>query len=412
MIIGRQSLLLFGFLACTTLHAETIHLRDQLDSVVADRIDFEPGGVRVIDEVAPSEPLGPAEGEVVSPGDDSSSDSIPEVPESESMSRGRLIPWDQVRSIDGMQDPSLVAIWPEWESLSEDLWRARTRLQRGDRQLAAPLFAKYFDRVAADPQGSELGLIVAEGLLRSRLRSGAVESLLPAALEVVRLRRAGYHTDRYAMLPQILDEEFWLVPQLAPVPTRPDLDPKSMRDLLRTWIDSPDPVVVQLAQAYSALHDSPQERLLTTDPVRASCPGASLLRAALRSGASDPAARESARETIEALLPDDGKEHSLLPWRSWFLGTSLLIEGEADLDSALIELLALPSLYLHEDPALALRAIELSAAVLDASDRSSEANALRREIDRLEFSVPSALQPDVLSTHTPASDVVSEEETR
>ena len=128
MIIGRQSLLLFGFLACTTLHAETIHLRDQLDSVVADRIDFEPGGVRVINEVAPSEPLGPAEGEVVSPGDDSSSDSIPEVPESESMSRGRLIPWDQVRSIDGMQDPSLVAIWPEWESLSEDLWRARPHL--------------------------------------------------------------------------------------------------------------------------------------------------------------------------------------------------------------------------------------------------------------------------------------------
>jgi hypothetical protein len=108
----------------------------------------------------------------------------------------------------------------------------------------------------------------------------------------------------------------------------------------------------------------------------------------------------------------DGRASSLLPWRAWFLGTSLLFEEQAALDSALIELLSLPALHLSDDPALALRAIEVSAAALDAYGRSSEASSLRQEIDRLEFSVPPALQPKVLSIPTPASGVVSEEETR
>ena len=411
MIFRLETVLLVGVLASGTLCAETIHLRDQLGAVDAARIDFEPGGVRLINAVSAPEPLEPVdESDPLSA--DPNSDSVSDLPVTSSFTKGRLIPWDQIRAIDGIQDPTLEVAWPQWQSLSEDLWRARTRLQRGDRVLSAPLFAKHFDRMVADPEGSELGLIVAEGLLRSRLPSGAIESLLPAALEVVRLRRAGYRTDRYDEMPSILDEQYWLVPQLAPIPTQTDLDPQAMRVLLSTWIDGPDPVVAELAQAYSALHDSPQERLVTTNLTRANSSGASLVHAALRSGCSDPAARKAARKALDAVLPVDGRASSLLPWRAWFLGTSLLFEEQAALDSALIELLSLPALHLSDDPALALRAIEVSATALDAYGRSSEASALRQEIDRLEFSVPPALQPKVLSIPTPASGVVSEEETR
>ena len=208
-----------------------------------------------------------------------------------------------------------------------------------------------------------------------------------------------------------LDEEFWLVPQLPPIPTRTDLDSESMRTLLRDWLDDPDPVVAELAQAYSALHDSPRERLLTTDPVRDAAPGAALVRAALRSGCSDPDARLRARGSVTQLLPV-GSVSPLHPWRAWFLGTSLLFEVPSEIDAALLELLSLPARHLGDDPALAVRAIMISAAVLEAGERATEAEALRQEIERLEFPVPPALEPQILSTPNPESGMVSEEETR
>ena len=102
----------------------------------------------------------------------------------------------------------------------------------------------------------------------------------------------------------------------------------------------------------------------------------------------------------------------LQPWRAWFIGTSLLQESDASLDSALIELLSIPAVHLRDDPALSLRAIEVSALALEASGRSSEATALRRELDRLEFEVSSAILPEVHVPSTPESGMVSEEETR
>ena len=180
-------LLLLGTPACEVLDGTTIHLRDRMPSVVAARIDFEPGGVRVMAESGETVPVEPPAEQTASPESPADSPARPatgsEPAQPSAIDRGRLIPWDQVRSIDGLEDPTLKASWPQWQAVAEDLWRARTRLQRGDRTLSAPLFEKHFERLAAAPEGSELGLIVSEGLLRSRLPSGEIESLLPAALE-------------------------------------------------------------------------------------------------------------------------------------------------------------------------------------------------------------------------------------
>ncbi|MEE2682014.1 MAG: hypothetical protein VX641_06540 [Planctomycetota bacterium] len=414
---------------------ERLGLRDRLGEVEVEVLDLGPGGVRILaKEFQPGSARSylvarlkqiEREIQVIQAKIDQvgSSDSDLEqrletllleqqaLQENEDAPFEQLVPWDRVRSIEGFDDPVLEAAWLDWQPIATDLWRARTRLQRGDRALAAPLFEEHFERVTVDSEGSELGLIVAEGLLRSRLSSGAIESLLPAALEVVRLRRAGHRTDRFEGLPSIVDEAFWLVPQLAPIPTRPDLDSESMRAILRRWLDHSDPVVAGLARAYSALHDSPRDRVLTTTPVPDAAPGPELVRAALRTGCSDPSARGKARESIRRLLSGDSGD-GCESWRGWFLGTSLLFEEPSELDPALIELLSVPALHLDQDPALALRAITLAAAALDAGGRIAEAEALRQEIQRLEFPVPPALQPKILSTPIPESGMVSEEETR
>ena len=410
--------LLAVLLACSTsslLQAQTIHLRDRGGVVQADRILMGNEGVRVIDDTSSEPALDPGAEPIDSSADspvDSgvpAEDSSPNPAEPLGSSTGRLIPWDQVRLIDGIEDPVLAADWARWQPVADDLWRARSRLQRGDRARSEPLFERHFDRIIADPAGSELALIVAEGLLRSRLRSGAIEALLPAALETVRLRRAGFSTDRYQDLPAVLDEEFWLVPRLAPIPTRTDLDGSSMRRLLERWIDDPDPVVAGIARAYAMMHDAPDSFIENDLLQSATEPGASLLVSAVLTGSSDPDRRAIARERLDSLLAAGG---SLETWREWFIGVSELREESGSLDSALIKLLSIPAVHLHRDPALAIRAISISADALEHADRADEAEVLRRELDRLDFEVAPALMPEDLATDIPSSGVVPEEETR
>ena len=409
---------------CLAGQAETIHLRDRLGSVQADQISFETGGVRVMtvhltsepvqpsaesDEPVPPQPADPADRldseEVVSSDSTSGSEQAEAV-------FGRVLPWDQIRSIEGIEDPVLASEWNRWQPVADDLWRARARLQRGDRALSAPLFERHFDLVASDAEGSELGLIVAEGLLRSRLRSGAIEALIPAALETIRLRRAGYQTNRYQHLEPVLDEQLWIVPRLAPVRTREDLDSKSMRALLKPWIDSPDPVVAEIADAYARMHDPPDFLAEGARFESRNASGAALLSAAIATGAADPEQRAAARDRFDSLLRTMPAQASLDSWRGWFMGVSGLLDREGSLDLAILDLISIPALHLHRDPALSLRAIAVCADALENAGRTDEATVLRQEIERLDFKVAPALLPVDLGTVPSSSGVSSEEESR
>ncbi|OUU92478.1 MAG: hypothetical protein CBC35_07135 [Planctomycetes bacterium TMED75] len=413
--------LLSVVLGCPGALAETIYLRDQLGSLEVDHIAFETGGVRLINHDLISDPdqlpdesddsLVPDPDEPAPSGEDSPSGSSPEA-EMPAPVRGRLLAWDQVRSIEGIEDPVLAAEWARWQPVATDLWRARSRLQRGDRTLSAPLFERHFGLFASDLNGSEMGLIVAEGLLRSRLRSGAIEALLPAALETVRLRRAGFSTDRYQEMPPVLDEQLWLVPRLAPIPTQGNLDSKSMRSLLDRWLGSPDPVVAEIARAYARMHDPPDFLAEGIPAKSTNLSGAALLSAAIATGASDPQQRSVARDRFQSLLRTRSAGTPLDSWRGWFMGVSGILDQDSSLDVALLELLSIPALHLHDDPALSVRAIEVCADALEKNGRIDEAAVLRQEIERLDFKVDPALLPVVLGTDTSSSDVSSEEDPR
>ena len=67
-------------------------------------------------------------------------------------------------------------------------------------------------------------------------------------------------------------------------------------------------------------------------------------------------------------------------WRCWFNARAMMLENNADLDAALIELLHIPAIYMSLDPALSARAVALAADVLEASGRATESQLLRREL--------------------------------
>lgn len=347
------------------LGAQTVQRRDGAEPLVAVRVDLRPEGVFCERETGATQ----------------------------------LVPWDRVRSIEGSDDPALLEAWSRKRPVAEDLWRARARIQRGDARLAEPLLERHFDDVVADPGDTELKLIVAEGLLRVRLARGAIEAAIPAALETIRLRRAGVVTDRYESLPPVLDESRWLVPALPPMSTGVEAT-AALPERLRRWQDAEDAHVRALARGYLARDGAPSVE------ATAAGPGLLLMGAALDSRASDPALRAAARERLRALAEEASAPRWVDAWSRWFTGCSLLFEPEPDLDLALIQLLHLPARHQDRAPALASRAVALAADVLERAGRTDEAATLRRELLVSQAGVPPARPIDPLpSDHSPEPEI-------
>lgn len=149
-----------------------VELRGTRPAIVAQRLEFEKGGLRVVSGNATA----------------------------------LLLAWDDVRAVTGrpLTDDERAFL-----AMAEDLWRARQRVQRGDLDRAVELFERHAEALRGST--SETALIVAEGIVRCRVARDPLRAVLPA-LEVARLRRAKITTDRYANLPPVLDEATLLAP--------------------------------------------------------------------------------------------------------------------------------------------------------------------------------------------------------
>ena len=285
------------------------------------------------------------------------------------------VPWDMVRSVEGFASPSDKRLWLErYQPLAADLWRARSRLQRGDARMAESLFARHFDDVVEAHADSELKLIVAEGLLRARLASGVIEGALPAALETIRLRRAGITTSRYELLPPVIDMAWWIIPRLAPVATD-RAQVMVLDEKLARWTSSEDAYVAALAQGYARLGSG------TKPETGAAGLGLELLGAALEAESDDAETRFQARATLTALAEDEAAPAWVGAWRRWFLARSILLEEDGELDLALVELLHIPAIHSQSNAGLAARAVALAAEHLNAANRQRESARLRRELE-------------------------------
>lgn len=312
----------------------------------------------------------------------------------------QVVPWDRVREVQTQRS------WPHLAARlerAEHLWRARSRVERGDTTMAEPLLERLFEETRG--RTGETALVVAEGLLRCRLARGEHVGAVIPALEVARLRRAGVGTMSYANLAPVLDEATQLCPVLPPVlPAGPTVERLRLElSSVGQTSGAPgrgegapvDPVIRALAQAYAAalvlspdgsLADVASPTIAVEENESKSVrdhPGVALLRGLLATTSGTSQDRRAARQRLEAA-------ELRLPWqRAWrhfFMGASLISkEGEdaAARQRGAIELLHLPAHFASTQPWLSGLALRLVSEQLRLAGEDQDAAVLRRELETL-----------------------------
>ncbi len=293
----------------------------------------------------------------------------------------RAIGWDRVKRITG---PMAEAAAP-FADLSDDAWRARIRLSRGDIALATPLFEGLFAQLKGG--GGPTAVMAADGLLQCRLRQGAVGAAVDPWLEVVRLRREGGHVA--AATGGAIDDGLLVAPGLPPV----WLDvPSSLGALQAAPAPTEDPIVIALgawmraaASLSSGSFDAPE-----TSTETAQHPGVALLMNMTLAQSPDGAARRRAREWLEeGLQRDIGLWREA--WRRTAIGRSLLMEqDESARLRGMVHLAHLPARFFEAHPYLTGVALALSIDELERRGDADGAARLRRDLSRLGTDHPGA----------------------
>ncbi|MEE2908015.1 MAG: hypothetical protein VX527_09315 [Planctomycetota bacterium] len=204
------------------------------------------------------------------------------------------IPWDLVRSI-RFEDPgNHPGGMKERLQRADDIWRARSRLQRGDVELAEPLFEQLFE--PSIEHRDETDLIIAEGLLRCRLSRGELVEALVPALETARLRGLGVQTDRYDDLSVIYDPSTQLCIYLPPAWPQARPLPRLIQQL-ENWDAGGNEDLARIASKYRILVEFPVGTVVGVhsaevpdvgQDVDSSHLGVKLLELALQSRNEDP----------------------------------------------------------------------------------------------------------------------------
>jgi len=288
---------------------------------------------------------------------------------------GTFVPWDRVRDVVTDRPEPLLE---KRLATATDLWRARSRVERGDYGLAEPLLERLF--ASTRGQNGVTRLVVAEGLLRCRLHRGANAAAVITALEVARLRRAGEETDSYEGQRPVIDAETLLCPQLPPAWIQSRALVKLERDL-DDYDARGDVLIGQLAAAY---HVAARRHLALApagDIPESEHAGVALIRDMVAATAPSPERREQARQALRRSLTADGGWRE--GWTRFALGVSLLHEtGTGRRHRGLVELCHLPARYGAQLPYLAGLAVAwVAEASRAAGDAGTEA-AMQQELAR------------------------------
>jgi hypothetical protein len=317
--------------------------------------------------------------------------------------RGRrfLVGWDRVRSVNGVASVPAAA----FSAVAADVWRARSRLERDDWRAAEPLFEQLFTvyRGARGPTAA----VVAEGLLRCRLRRASQAAGVWTWLELVRIRR---DQERAAPGPAGEAPPAWIGGE---IDLRPIYDPATSlvaalppvwlsERSLRALVDAPqwkayapvagsadvDPVVAELASLYRAAAVYELEGKLPA-PLDApgagpsSHPGVALVRDIVIARVGDDKQRADARKAMQRRI-DEGAPRWVDVWCRVGIGRSLLMEpGDTERALGVVSLLHVPARFGEEYAALAGTALAQAAAALHAMGDEPGARQLVEELRRV-----------------------------
>lgn len=328
----------------------------------------------------------------------------------------RIISWDLVRRVTGEHAQEA----ERFARLSEDAWRARSRLDRGDYALATPLFESLF--AAQRGENGPTALVIAEGLLRCRLHDADLIGAIEPWLEAVRLHDAGFthpadQTPSRApngvrpALPSFrpVDEELALAPGLPPM----FLDLPDVRAFAASPAPaSPSDTIEALralylrAARFEAGVAAPEPEI---PPDTAQRSGVRFVTLIVNARAGDAVQRKAARSALEAGLDQDAGTWREA-WRRAAIGRSLLLEPDAaDRQRGVIQLLHLPARFGGSQPYLAGVALaEASRELAREGDRAGAA-ALREELLRRDPRHPAVRWLDAAESAPPVGPAPTNE---
>ncbi len=293
-----------------------------------------------------------------------------------------LITWDRVQRLETDHE-GFAETFEQMRSLSDRLWRARSRIERGDHAAAEPILDSLFAETVH--QTGATALIVAEGLLRCRLARGARAAAVIPWLETRRLLNAGLKPTAYTAMRPVIDFQTGLCAQLPPVWTRSVGVEQMLADLGQ--YSGAAPQVQRLAALYARA-----ARLALGAPIE----DAAAFYRSDESWDRDPGvvvatAFVAALERVKPMPADPEKvlarplreEGPLTPWAFFLRGLARVESADADRRrQGLVDLLTIPAMHREANAYLAGFAIERAAAVLEQMGRAADAASLRAELKR------------------------------
>jgi hypothetical protein len=295
-----------------------------------------------------------------------------------------IIGWDRVKSVAGEWSDKAAP----FVGTAEQAWRARTRLERGDPLSAEPLFEKLFEQYRGT--GGPTASVVAEGLLRCRLRRGAhVAAIDPWLALLVAGPQTGLSTPvmhpgwaSEAGLAPAIDSATSLVPALPPIWLAwPSVEAFSRQEFVPP---GKDPRTEALRAMYIAAARFECGQVEDVPSVGVNDPGSHIVRDIVLSRAGDMDQRASARKALEDRMRGSSANPTppwLEAWCRAAIGRSLIREDSPDLKKlGVVELLHIPARFSSMHPYLAGIALAEASVALRGMGDSAGADVLAREL--------------------------------
>ncbi len=286
----------------------------------------------------------------------------------------RIVRWDFVREVHG---PLATEAEP-FMRVARLAWRARTRLERGDAVTAEPIFEELYP--IYEGLSGDMASMVAEGLLRCRLRRSAQTAAVRPWLAYLVSEGAGPYRSRMAgTLRPAVDPLSGLVPSLAPVwLDTPAVEAFARSEPIVVW-DQQGATTPRRAELLEALYRHAARfeceletgaPILTLSTSDLADDGIRLVNAMVVARTGDADERSQARRTLETERDRARRAGSDRAWvEAWCrlgLGTSLLREPDNEQKRlGVVELLHLPARFSDSQPYLAGVALAEAAVALD-----------------------------------------------
>lgn len=300
----------------------------------------------------------------------------------------RLLGWHEVKRVSGENEAQAAA----FRSLSDDVWRAWMRLQRGDYDLAEPIFERLWRDALAAPSGQDApptiamegptGMVIAEGVARIRLWRGALPSAVEPWATSVALRRdiAGDAAGSISVLD----------PQLPPVFVH-SLAVERLATSEPNAVVRDDAVAAALFDLYRWLAQrtySPDAPFPEIDSAAASHPDVSFVLSIARAQRAESQQRQRAADALQAVARADAGSWREA-WARFGIGVAALrADDERARLLGVVQILHVPSRFSVTQRHLAGHALALAAIEFRRRGEETRAATLRAELEKSSPSHP------------------------